>query len=89
MKRIFLTNSSREVTMSLDTLSLEIEKKAARVGYIEAMIEFCEEKEIEEYEDVLEHLHPIVKEKIKQEFIQKNFIPRLKTSALLDNFFKD
>ncbi len=75
--------------MSIDSVSLEIEKKASKVGYIEAMIEFCEEKQIDEYEDVLEHLHPIVKEKIKQEFIQKNYLPKLKVAASLDNFFKE
>jgi hypothetical protein len=75
--------------MSIDALSLEIERRATKVGFIEAIIDFCEEKEILEYEDILEHLHPITKEKIKQEFIDKNFIPSKKSGFKLDNFFKD
>ena len=75
--------------MSIDSLSLEIEKKAQRVGYIEAILEFCDEKELEDYEDIVEQLHPILKEKVKQEFIEKNYIPSLKRQTKLDNFFKE
>ena len=47
-----------------------------------------EEKEKEDYEDVLELLHPILKEKIKQEFIDKGYLPHLKTKNPFELFFK-
>ena len=74
--------------MALDNLSLDIERRAESVGYINAILEFCEEKEKEDYEDVLELLHPILKEKIKQEFIDKGYLPHLKTKNPFELFFK-
>jgi uncharacterized protein (DUF4213/DUF364 family) len=73
--------------MGIDNLSLDIERRALTVGYINAFIEFCEEKEKDDYEDVLEMLHPILKDKIKQEFIEKNFLPHLKVKNPFDSFF--
>lgn len=72
----------------LDNFNLDIEQRAARTGsYIEAIIELCEEKNIPEFEDVVEMLNPIVLDKIKMEYIQKNYIPELKIENSLKEFF--
>lgn len=73
--------------MAIDNLTLDIEKRALEHGYIHAIINFCEEKRIYDYEDVLQLLHPILKEKIKQEFIDKNYIPSLKRKQKFNSFF--
>jgi hypothetical protein len=76
--------------MALDNFNLEIEKRAAAHptnSYIEAIKDFVEEKEMDEY-DVVELLHPIIIEKVKNEFRQRSYFPGEKT-ATLDAFFDD
>lgn len=74
--------------MAIDAFNTEIETRAAQLGsYIVAITEYCEEKEMDEY-DVAELLHPIVVEKVKTEFRQRNFFAGEKTQTL-DEFFED
>lgn len=73
----------------LDQTSISIEKKAVTIGYIDAVLEYCEERGIEDYEDTIRNLHPILLEKIKQDFIDKNFFPNKKRKIKLNGFFDD
>lgn len=74
--------------MALDNFNLEIETRAlAKGSYIDALTEFCEEKEMDEY-DVVELLHANIIAKVKDEFKQRNYFPGQK-SATLDDFFSD
>jgi hypothetical protein len=73
----------------LDQFNLEIEKRALAEGsFKEAVLTFSEEKEME-VEEVYDLLNPIIKEKLKNEFILNNYIPALKIETKLENFFKD
>lgn len=74
--------------MALDNLNLEIERRAAISGsYIEAIKDFCEEKEIYDFEDVTEQLDPILIKKIETEFIKKNYFRDKKIVHHTDTFF--
>lgn len=65
--------------------SIQIERLKLQTGsYIEATITFCGNNSIEDFEDLLEILNPALVAKIRQEFIDKNFIPSLKKDTLLD-----
>lgn len=73
----------------LDQTSTKIEELYIETGsYIDAVILFAERFGIYDYEDILEVIHPILKEKIKQEFIKKNYIPSLKKPSVF-NFIKN
>jgi hypothetical protein len=73
----------------IDAFSMDIELRAVRLGsHIEAVLEFCEEKNIEDYYDVTELLHPIVLEKLKSEFIQKKFFRDRTVSRSINEVFK-
>ena len=73
----------------LDKLNLEIEQRALEDGsYIDAIISFCEEKEIYDYEDVTSLLHPVVLEKLKAEYKLKRYFPDNKIKTKLSNFFE-
>lgn len=72
----------------LDNLSLRIEELAAKENsYIEAVLIFSEKFGYQEYEDILEILHPNIKEKLRQEFIDKKFLPNLKQKDSIESFF--
>ena len=69
----------------LDNVTLKIEEMKVEHGsYIDAMLAFSKEFEIYDFEDILEVLHPNLRGKIKQEFIDKNHIPSLKRNTMLD-----
>jgi len=73
----------------IDNLSLRIEELAAKEGsYIEAMLIFTEKFGYQDYEEVLEVLHPLVLQKIKQEFISKKYIPALRNKNSIESFFE-
>ena len=74
--------------MAIDAFNAEIEARAAQLGsYITAITEYCEDKDMDEY-DVADLLHPIVVEKVKTEFRQRNFFVG-ERSQTLDEFFTD
>lgn len=69
----------------IDNVSLQIENIAAKCGsYKEAFLEFTEKNEIFDYEDLLKSLSNNLVLKIRQEFIDKNYIPHLKRSNIFD-----
>lgn len=73
----------------LDSVNIEIEELALKNdgSYIDAIIEFSEKKDLLDVEDVLGMLHPIVYEKVKTEFIERNYIKDKPRNKSLDNFF--
>lgn len=75
----------------LDNVSLKIEQLAHENGgsYIDAMTHFAKEFEIPDFEDILEVLNPNVVAKLRQEFIDKNFIPGMKNKNSIENFMRD
>ena len=66
---------------------MEIEKRAQNVGYINAIIDIKEEKNMDDFETVIEQLHPLVLEKVKQEFYEKKFFPDKKIDKNILAFF--
>lgn len=72
--------------MSIDSISLQIEQLAVKNGgsFKDAFEEFRIVNEILDVEDLYESINDILKEKIKQEFIKKNYIPSLKQNDLLE-----
>jgi hypothetical protein len=71
----------------IDNFTLEIETRAAANGsYIETITELCHEKNLCEYE-LADMLHDVIKDKLKEEFIRKNYIPKLKNHTSLESFF--
>lgn len=74
----------------LDPTTVKIEELYQETGsYIEAFIEFADKLQIYDYEDVLAIINPILHEKIKQEFIDKNFFPDKKKKASVLDFMKE
>jgi hypothetical protein len=72
----------------LDKLNLEIEQRAYEEGsYIEAIKSFCEDRNVLDFEDVVEVLHPIVLQKVKAEFYEKKFFRGEKPVSKLNAFF--
>lgn len=72
----------------IDNVSLQIEESAYKHNsYITAIIEFCEQNDIYDYEDLLEVLDKSIIPKIKQEFIDKKYIPHLKKDNSILDFF--
>jgi hypothetical protein len=73
----------------LDLFNENIEIRAAACkSYIEAVVDFAEEKEVD-FEDIVELLHPQIIEKLKIEFIQKNHFPNKKLPNSIEQFMKD
>jgi hypothetical protein len=71
-----------------DKLNIEIETRALQEGsYIEAIKDFCEEKEIYDYQDITILLHPIIINKLKAEFINKNYFKDKKNLTKISNLF--
>lgn len=76
--------------MNIDALSMDIERRALIYNsHINGLLDFCEEKEIEDYEDIYEQLHPILKKKIEQEFINRGYIRDKYRKNPMDSFFDD
>ena len=73
----------------LDPTTSKIEELYLETGsYIDAFLEFAKRFEIYDYEDILSVINPILHEKIKQEFITKNFFPNKKKANIFD-FLKE
>jgi len=73
----------------IDNVSLQIEERALKnKSYIIAITEFCEENNIHDFEDLLEVIDKSIINKIKQEFIDKNFIPSLKKDNSIIDFME-
>jgi hypothetical protein len=71
----------------LDQTSLRIEELAAKEGsYIEACVIFAEEFGFNDFEDLIDILNPQLVEKVRQEFIERNYIPQLKQKNNLMDF---
>lgn len=75
----------------MDNTSIIIEKLALELGsYIEAMTEFKESRlPGTDYEDIVSTLNPVLIQKIRQEFINKNFVPDEKKRGSLLDFLED
>ena len=74
----------------LDPTTIKIEELYQETGsYIEAFIEFTNKFQIYDYEDVLAVINPILHEKIKQEFKDKNFFPDKKKKVSVLDFMKE
>ena len=74
----------------IDNVSLQIEEIALRnKSYIVAITEFCETNNIPDFEDLLEVLDKSIIAKVKQEFIDKNFIPSLKKDNSIIDFMEE
>lgn len=72
-----------------DNVSMRIEELKLKSGsYIEAVMEFCEQNNIYDFEDLIEILNPITVNNIRQEFIDRNFIPKLKQKNGINDFMK-
>jgi hypothetical protein len=68
-------------------MSQEIEKKFLELGsYIDAVVDFAEERGFGEFEEIIPLLDPIVVDKIKNEFIEKNYLPSLKRKNSMKEF---
>ena len=56
--------------------------------YIEAIVDFSKEYEVE-VEEIVDNLDTQLKNKVKTEFIKLNYFPNKKIEASLDDFLKD
>jgi len=80
----------------LDGISLKIEEMAKENGgsYMEAVLDFQEQHEIPDVEDITENLHKNIIEKLKEEIIRKNFLGKdskfyQESKAIPSEFFED
>lgn len=69
-------------------LDLQIEqiKQSKGISYIDAVLIFAEERELD-FEDMVKELHSSTKEKIKYEFVQKRMVKDEKPEKNLEIFF--
>jgi len=75
--------------MILTNLIDDIENRAARLhSYIEAILEYKEEKNIDDFEDITEQLNASIIEKVKMEFKLKHYFPE-ETFSNPDGFFEE
>lgn len=76
--------------MSLDGISLQIEQLVAQEGlsYIDATIHFCQKFGLD-LEEAKEILHPNLIEKIKTEFVKKNYFPDQKIENSIEDFINE
>lgn len=75
----------------LDGVSKFVAEIAAKNGghYIDAVLEYQTVNQIPDVEDITEALHPIIVEKLKQEYVQKNYFPgRKRENAIPSGFFE-
>jgi len=71
----------------VDNVTIQIEVMAAKCGsFKEAFLDFAEMNEIYDYEDLLATISPNLLQKIKNEFIEKNYFPDKKQDNILDLF---
>jgi len=71
----------------LNNFNMDIVQRAAICGSLrEAIHELKEEKQIDDYEDIIELLHPIVLEKLKMEYYVGKCFPDMKIQNSLDSF---
>lgn len=72
----------------IDQLSITIERLAKDTGsYIDAIIEFANMNHIEEFEEIVNLLHPTLYDKVKTEFIEKNYFKDNKIDNSIKDFF--
>lgn len=71
----------------LNSFNREIEERALVSGYINAIIEMKEDKQLDDFEAVVEQLHPYVLEKVKNEFYVKKYFPNKKIDDSILKFF--
>jgi len=72
----------------IEGVSLAIEKfkkEKGIKGYVEAICLFVKENELDFY-DLVDQLDPILKKKVKSEYIKGNFLPDLKVDHSIDDF---
>ena len=75
--------------MILTNLIDDIENRATRLhSYIEAILEYKEDKNIDDFEDITEQLNASLKEKIKMEFKLKHHFSKEKFTNP-DGFFEE
>ena len=75
--------------MILTNLINDIETRATRLhSYIEAILEYKEEKNIDDFEDITEQLNASLIEKVKTEFKLKHYFPE-ETFSNPDGFFEE
>lgn len=76
--------------MEIDALNLEIERRYNLNGsYIESITDFATENGVLDIEDIVDELHPVVVEKVKAEFIDRNYFPGMKNENSLGDFLDD
>lgn len=70
-------------------LDLQIEKRVLSTGitYVDAVVEFAKEHEID-IEDVVKELHSSVVEKIQVEFINRNMVKGEKLETSIEEFME-
>lgn len=70
-------------------LDLQIEKRVLSSGitYVDAVVEFAKEHEID-IEDVVKELHSSVVEKIQVEFINRNMVKGEKLETSIEEFME-
>jgi hypothetical protein len=75
--------------MALSGINLQIENLVAggELNYIEAVLHFCEENNIE-IDEVADLIDPILKEKLKTEFVRLNYFSEKKIPNQLKDFFE-
>lgn len=76
--------------MTLEGMTLVIEQYKTSKGYktyIEAIVDFAAENDIE-VEEIVDHIHPNLKKKIEIEFKKHNFIPGQKIDNSMDDFLE-
>lgn len=76
--------------MEIDALNMEIERRFQETGsYIEAITDFAEENGVADIEDIVDELHAVIIEKVKAEFIERNYFPGIKNETSLGDFLDD
>jgi len=72
----------------MDSITTEIERKVAtkKCSYIEAVLEFAEENEIADIEDLVEQLHPNIVDKLKTDFVKKKYFRNKKVEGTIEDF---
>lgn len=71
----------------VDNVTIQIEVMAAKCGsFKEAFLDFAEMNGIYDYEDLLATISKNLYNKIKNEFIEKNYFPEKRQENILDLF---
>ncbi|NCQ52083.1 hypothetical protein GW796_09350 [archaeon] len=73
----------------IDPLSLLIEKKTKENNsYIESIVDYAAENFLD-VEDVLEIVNQNIVDKVRQEFIDKHYLPEMKNESNILSFMKE